>query len=157
MPLTYDHSPSGLVFPPGTIEASVRMALKHHDSALKLDYANDTDWGGRQVWQVLKKVSAEGHVEVVCRWRDPITREPLPLSHGLVDHVKTLDLNSRAPKLDADAENARHRARLEAEADAEIEFYAAELVDRLRGKKAYLLPRGASRRARQFPNVTEIR
>lgn len=157
MALVYDHAPSGLlVAREAAGEPSVRAALKQLDSRLMLDYMIDPTWQ-RQVWQVLCHVATDQPPMVVCRWRDDATGEPLPLSHGLVDRVRNLHVESRAPKPDPDIENDRHRERLTADADAEIDFYAEELVDRLQGKKAYLLPRGAHRRNRQFPNVTGIR
>lgn len=158
MSLTYDHelTDSGLLVPKGSQEASVRASLKAHDPGLMLDYALDQQHG-KTVWQVLKRVSADRPPMVVCRWRDQLTGEPLPLSHQLVEHVKGLDLNSRAPRIDADAANEVARKRREQDADAELEEYAAELVDRLRGRTIRNLPRGTYRRNTQFRDITGIR
>lgn len=156
MPLAYDHTPSGLIVPAGSHEASVQAALKAHDPALMLDYAIDPAWG-RQVWQVLRRVTSQGQVEVVCRWRDPVSGEPLPLSHGLVDHVRNLSIESRAPVVDHDAENDRLRERNAADAEAEIHEYTRTLVRRLRGIDSTVLPRGVYRRNTQFRNVTDVR
>lgn len=158
MPLVYDHNPTGLVVArEGAGESTVRRALKQHDPRLMLDYVLDTDWGGRQVWQVMVRVSGDAPPHVVCRWRNEQTGEPLELSLGLVEKVRALDLNSRAPKVDPDAENQQMRDALIAAADAEIEWYGEELVKRLKGTTGYLLPRGAHRRNREFPNVTDVR
>lgn len=157
MSLMYDHHPSGLLVAHQEAgEKTVRAALKQMDSRLLLDYAIDPVWQ-RQVWQVLCRHTTDLPPSVVCRWRDETTGEPLPLSHGLVDRVRSLHMESRAPKVDPDADNDRLKAELAKDGDAELEFYAEELVDRLKGKKAYLLPRGLHRRNRQFPNITEIR
>lgn len=157
MTLVYDHDPgSGLVVArEGAEEASVRAALKQFDSRLMLDYALDTYWE-RTVWQVLCRTGSDTPPMVVCRWRetdDPASM-PLPLSHGLVEKVKRLHVESRAPKVNADADNDALKASLKADADAEIEEYASELVDRLRGRTLRSLPRGRYRRNTDFRDIT---
>lgn len=157
MALVYEHDPhSGLaVAREGADEASVRAALKAFDSRLMLDHAIDTDWQ-RVVWQVLCRTGPDTPPSVVCRWRettDPAS-EPLPLSHGLVEKVKRLHVESRALRADADADNDALRARQHADADAEIEEYAAELVDRLRGRTLRPLPRGHYRRNTEFRDIS---
>lgn len=156
MGLVYDHDPrTGLVVAhQGAEEASVRAALKQFDARLMLDYAIDTDWGC-VVWQVLCRTGSDTPPLVVCRWRetdDPASK-PLPLSHGLVEKAKRLHVESRAPKPDADADNAVLRARQNADADAELEEYAAELVDRLRERTLRSLPRGRYRRNTDFRDI----
>lgn len=133
-------------------EASVRMELKRHDDQLTLTPDVD-DETGHVVWTVMKRVGETR--AVVCRWRDEMGR-PLPLSHGLVEFVKCLDLNSRSPREDVLAANDQHTADHQAEADEELEWYAAELVDRLRERTLRPSPRG-QRRGAQFPNLTDIR
>lgn len=137
-------------------EASVRRALKAHDPDLALTPDVD-DETGQIVWTVMKRVGEQRYI--VCRWRDEThpDRTPLPLSHGLVEHVKRLDLNSRAPRIDVQAENDRLQASQREAADEEIEWYSAELVDRLRGRTLRPSPRGQRRRGAQFPNLTDIR
>lgn len=157
MPLVYDHNPTGLVVArEGAGESSVRHALKQHDQRLMLDYAIDTDWG-KKVWQVLCKTGSDTPPAVVCRWRDEQTGEPLELSHGLVDHVKRLDVNGRGRQIEADAANREMRARLEQDADAEIDWYARQLVKKLKGTSGIVLPRGQYRRRTQFADVTDVR
>lgn len=157
MPLVYDHNPTGLVVArEGSSEASVRAALKQHDGRLMLDYAIDQEWQ-KQVWQVMCKTGADTPPMVVCRWRDDQTGEPLELSHGLVDKVKRLDLNGRHKNIEADAANRELRERMDADADAELEWYSAELVKQLRGKSSAILPRGGYRRNTRFANVTDVR
>lgn len=156
VPLVYDHDPSGLlVARESASEEAVRRALKQLDSRLMLDYMIDTEWQ-RTVWQVLCRVSADQPPAVVCRWRG-VDGEPLPLSHGLVEKVRGLHMDSRAPRVDADAENQRLRDRIDADADAELEEIARELVPRLQGKKSSVLPRGLHRRGTAFADVTDIR
>lgn len=153
MTLVHNRLSSGLVVASQAAdESSVRRALKQHDPALILTPDNPDD--GPIVWTVLKRVGDGVHV--VCRYRDE-HGNPLPLSHGLVEYVKRLDLNSRAPKVDVMAENDRLRERVREDDSAELEEYAAELVERLRGKKSHMLPRGLHRRRTQFPNVTDVR
>lgn len=159
--LVYDHDPGSglLVARQGAEEASVRRALKDFDDRLMLDYAIDEEWG-RLVWQVLCRTGSTTPPHVVCRWRadegDP-TSEPLPLSHGLVERVKRLHVTSRAPRVDVDALNDQHIEQVRGEADAELEEYAAELVDRLKGKSGALLPRGTYRRRTIGRDITGIR
>jgi hypothetical protein len=155
VPLVHHETPSGLVVATqASDETSVRRALKQFDDRLMLDKMIDPDWG-RIVWQVLCRVAADQPPRVVFRWRGP-DGEPLPLSHGLVEQAKRLHVASRAPREDPAAANDRLRARHEEAAGEEIEFYAAELVERVKGKKSHLLPRGLHRRNRMFPNVTGI-
>lgn len=155
MPLVYDHDPGSglLVAREGAEEASVRRALKQFDPRLMLDYAIDTEWG-RTVWQVLCRTGPDTPPAVVCRWRNPVSGEPLPLSHGLVERVRHLHVESRAPKPDADADNDALLARRRAEADEVTEQYAAELVDRLRERTLRCLPRGRYRRRTAFRDIT---
>lgn len=151
--LVHNRLDSGLVVASQAAdESSVRRALKQHDPALMLTPDNPGD--GPIVWTVLKRVGEGAHV--VCRYRDE-HGNPLPLSHGLVEHVKRLDLNSRAPRVDALEENDRFQQKIREEDSAELEAYAAELVERLRGKKSHNLPRGRYRRRTDFANVTGIR
>lgn len=155
--LVYDHHPSGLVVAnQAADEASVRRALKQFDGRLMLDYAIDPEWG-RVVWQVLCKTGSTTPPMVVCRWRDERTGEPLPLSHGLVEKAKRQHSESRAPKLDALEENDRLQEKIRVEDSEELDEYAKEVVERLRGKKSHNLPRGRYRRNTDFANVTDVR
>jgi hypothetical protein len=157
VPLIESRLNSGLVLATtASDEASVRMALKRHDPDLTLTPDIDPDTN-RIVWTVMKRVGETRHV--VCRWRDNQhpDRPPLPLSHGLVEHVKRLDVNSRSPKVDAQTVNDRRRER-QREEDAEmLAEYAHELVKRLRGHSTPVLPRGSYRRNTRFRDVTDVR
>lgn len=157
MPLIESRLNSGLVLATNaTDEASVRRALKQHDPDLTLTPDVDPDTN-RIVWTVMKRVGETRHV--VCRWRDNQhpDRPPLPLSHGLVEHVKRLDVNSRAPRVDVQAENDRRRERQREEDTEMIAEYARELAKRLHGNATPALPRGVYRRNTQFANVTDVR
>jgi hypothetical protein len=155
--LVHSQLGSGLVVASEAMdEASVRRALKQHDPDLALTPDVD-DETGRVVWTVMKRVG-EGRM-VVCRWRDETDpeRRPLPLSHGLVEKVKRLDLNSRAPRVDVEAENLRLQEKGREEDIEQIEWYARELAKRLHGHSTSVLPRGRYRRSTAFRDVTDVR
>lgn len=157
MPLIESRLNSGLVVATSASdEVSVRRALKQHDPDLTLTPDID-DETGRIVWTVMKRVGEGRHV--VCRWRDEQhpDRPPLPLSHGLVEQVKRLDLNSRAPRVDVQAENDRRRERQREDDTEMLAEYAHDLVRRLRGRSTPVLPRGAYRRNTHFRDVTDVR
>lgn len=144
MALAFSETRSGiLVGHEAADERSVRKELKKLDDHLLLDFDG-------QAYQVLKRVSSDGHVRRVCSWRDDYGH-PLPLSHGLVDRVNSLRVDGRIAAVDVEAHNqsildAQHR-----ETDEMIEWYAKELKPRLRGTRSSNLPRG-NRRNRLFPD-----
>jgi|SRR5450759_634775 len=145
MALTYSETRSGLVVGrEAADERSVRSALKAIDDHLLLDFTGEC-------YQVLKRVSSEGHVRRVCSWRDDAGR-PLPLSHGLVDRVDSLRVDGRVPAVDVEAENQKLQDAQAAEADELLAWYAKEAKPRLRGTRSSNLPRGTHRRQVIFPD-----
>lgn len=84
-------------------ERDVTRALKDFDDRLILSQEVDQDYG-RFVYVVVRRWSASHDAALICEWRDDDGR-PLPLSHRLVDKVKHLSVNSRAPQADAVAHN----------------------------------------------------
>lgn len=142
---------SGLVLAcEGADEAAVRRALKQFDQRLMLDKLPD-DQHQAFVYVVLCRTGSDTPPHRILSWRDDDGR-PLPLSHAIVEEAKRLHAGSRAPRVDVDAENDRLVARQQAEEREELEAYAADIVERLRGRTSYLLPRGIGRRRTQFPD-----
>lgn len=104
----YSRSDSGLTVAEHGMDAvAVQRALQEHDRDLRL-IPQESDYYGRIVYKVARVTGGDRPVQWVMTWR---TREgeALPLSMRLVDKVKELDLNSRAPKEDEDVLNARLR------------------------------------------------
>lgn len=149
MGLVFSETSSGLVAAHmGADEVSVRAALKDHDRDLNLEWKRVN---GQHIWYVTKYSGSERRDDWICDW--VADGQPLPLSHGLVQRVKDLDMNSRWVEPDAEEENDRMVAALRAESDAEIEELSKEVVDRYRGKTNHLLPRGVYRRNTRFRDV----
>lgn len=143
---------SGLVLAQeGADEAAVRRALKQFDPRLMLARDEIDRRTGRIVYVVLCRTGGDTPPTRVCSWRDN-DGAPLPLSHGLVEQVKHLHAGSRAPRVDVERANAELVARQQAAEQEELEAYAADVVERLRGRRSYLLPRGIARRRTQFPD-----
>lgn len=105
-------------------EGQIAAALKDIDSALILTWEFED---GRQVWKVHAYAGSDRPAQYLCSWRDERTSEPLPLSHGLVEQVKRMRLDSRADRIDADAHNAKLRSdetkRFESEMDEVAEDF----------------------------------
>lgn len=103
----------------GSDAVAVQRALQEHDRDLRL-IPQESDHYGRIVYKVARLTGGDRPVQWVMSWR---TRdgEALPLSMRLVDKVKELDLNSRAPKDDPDDLNAQVRAERERDLDREME------------------------------------
>jgi hypothetical protein len=124
MPLVYTRQDSGLVVAEhASDEASVARALRDHDSDLRL-VRQLSESLGALVWKVYRYAGSERPAEFVCAWTDR-SGTPLPLSHRLVDMVKGLDRNSRAPVADADTLNARRKER----AEKEVQRHNQDLID----------------------------
>lgn len=129
-------------------QASVTAALRSHDRDLRLLWKVID---GQRVWYVVKFLGSERPADWICDWeRDG---EPLPLSHGLVERVKALDLNSRAVHADPEELNDRLTAEGLAEVNGAIDELARDLVERYRGTKSHLLPRGVYRRNTRFKDM----
>jgi hypothetical protein len=106
--LVYSRSDSGLVVAEhGADESAVARALKDHDRELRL-VRQLSESLGVLVWKVYRYAGSEQPAQFLCAWTDR-SGTPLPLSHRLVDMVKDLDRNSRAPRMDAETLNAQAR------------------------------------------------
>lgn len=95
--------------------------------------------GDRLGWAVLKHLGSAVDAQWICDWDD--NGEPLPLSHGLVQRVKDMDLNSRAPIIDPEALNDQMVEEARAEFGDAADSAAADIVERLRERTLYCLPR----------------
>lgn len=113
----------------GADHASVARALREHDDLLRLAPMPSDDG---IVWTVMRYQGGDRPASIVCKWFDHARREPLPLSHRLVDHVKMLDRNTRGRVEDVDAANERLRETVARDFDADVDEIAR---DGLKGMK----------------------
>lgn len=145
--LIYSRTPSGLdVAFNAADERSVAQALREFDDDLRLVW-KVVD--GQKVWEVVHHNGSDKAATWITDWTDE-DGDPLPLSHGLVQRVKELHMESRAPQHDPlDLNDAIERAARE-ELDAEIDWYAEQLVKTYRGRTLHALHRGAYRRNTRF-------
>lgn len=151
MSLVYSETSSGLtVANVAADERSVTAALRQHDPDLSLDWKLAPS--GERCWYVTRYLGSARTDEWVCDWADAYGN-PFPLSHGLVQRIKDLDLNSRHQEADPDELNEHARAARAAESDAELEWYSAELVKHYRGRSGVILPRGTYRRKTEFRDI----
>jgi hypothetical protein len=105
--LAYSQLESGIVLAQekGGGYPEIRAALKRHDQNLELGQVAG-------VWKVYYRFGSEPHqIEFLTDWRDP-DGTPRELSHGLVDHVRGQDRNSRVKRPNADELNAQRREQL---------------------------------------------
>lgn len=130
-------------------ERSVAAALREFDPDLRLLWKIR---GGGQMWEVVKFMGHDRDAVWICDWDSP-DGQPLPLSHGLVQKVKDLHLESRTPHVDVEELNHRMVADSLADWHAEVDHMSAELITRLRGRTSYLLPRGLYRRNTRFKDI----
>lgn len=110
MGLVESRTDSGLILvEQSTDGAAIGRALKQHDPSLELQ-----QWphpSGTWLYKVVAR-AGDGSVRTVYV-HQLADGTPLPLSSRLLDEVKRLDRNSRAPVASEDALNAAHRAGLD--------------------------------------------
>lgn len=114
------HTATGLVVAEhASDERSVQAELRRLDPSLRL--TRELHPSGRIEYVIVKTFTDDA--AVLCHWRDEVTGMPLPLSHSIVDKVRRLDPNTRAPQVDAAAHNAALQDRVArdfAEASADL-------------------------------------
>ncbi len=123
MSLVYQRADSGLVVAShGAGEAAVARALREFDDDLRL-VKQYSDENQRQVWKVFVYRGPDTPAVFLTGWWDE-HGVPFPeLTMLLVEKVKRLHKNSRAPGVDIDKENAvftQARRRQERQDDADI-------------------------------------
>lgn len=98
-------------------EAAVRSALKeiHPDLLLIPPGAtfSSRPEQERRGYRVYQRVSADMEPVFILAWIDEGTREPLPLSSGIVEAARRADKNTRGRQLDEAARNAIRDTELE--------------------------------------------
>jgi hypothetical protein len=109
-------------------ERQVSGSLRDFDDRLRLAQEVDAEYGCF-VYRVVRVWSNDHDAAVICEWRDE-QGMPLPLSHRLVDKVKTLSMNSRAPQVDVVAHNDALVAAQQREADELFEELARDAARR---------------------------
>lgn len=115
----------------GADHASVEAALRDHDRQLSLEGLLSPSHGVI-AWRVKRAVGGDRPSQVVCTWMNE-EGVPLPLSHRLVDLVKTLDPNTRGHNdhyVDPDAANAALLAERARDAEADDEEWARDISRR---------------------------
>ena len=148
------HTASGLVVAEDAAdERAIQAALQDHDRDLRLSRESHPAGG---IEYVVVFTRGDQAAIVVCRWRDEVTGQALPLSHGLVAKVKTLDLNSRAVRLDAFAHNDALIEQVEREMSEAAEDIARD-IERRHGRlpvfhpsRALQLSRSRARRVKEI-------
>ena len=123
-------------------EPEVAARLRQFDRQLVLTWEVDEHHQAR-VWRVFKRMGSDRPAVWICDWRDDYGN-PLPLSSRLVDRVRDLSMNSRAPKPDAET----HNQRLREEADKQFQEETGDIAKWHGGRHGRLacLPRGVSLR-----------
>jgi hypothetical protein len=151
----YEKSDSGLLVPHlAGGEADISRALREHDPDLRLVPQASASLG--VYWSVYRYAGSDRPAEHVCSWVDYQRDTPKPLSHGLVEHVRSLDRNLRGPVVDHDAANARVRREATERAERQAQDMAEDWAS-LEGRSA-CLPRSASlRQARSRTGYHEQR
>jgi hypothetical protein len=117
-------------------ESSVRRALKDRDPRLRL-VPQHSDHFGCTVYKVFYDLGSDRPAEFFFGWWNDEMTEAYPLSHALVDMVDRLDKNSRAPKYDPDAEEARIKAERYADYHRDMDELVRDVDARLSGKKSF--------------------
>jgi hypothetical protein len=134
---------SGLLLPAAD-ERSVERELQALDPRLFLTYEIE---GGRQVYRVMCEYAGD-HFAPVCDWRDE-KQQPLPLSSGLIELVRSLRPRGGVTAQEAIAANEKLQARVEADFENEVDEIVGDMAPRMRETRAACLPRGPHlRRAR---------
>jgi hypothetical protein len=122
--LVYSRTDSGLLVAEegASDEKAVGRLLRDYDSDLRLVPATFHD--GRLGYKVYRYAGPDRPAEFICYWGNE-EGEPYPLSSRLLDKVRELDRNSRAPYLSEDELNARAQEKRE----RQIRQDAEDLVD----------------------------
>jgi hypothetical protein len=126
MSLVLSQTRSGLhVAEHGSDERTVSMLLRTFDPGLVLSKEVDPIHGCF-VYVVVKRQGDRSAVHI-CDWRDELGN-PLPLASSLVDKVKSLHADSRAPRVDVLALNDNLRANQERDLREELYWHAKEAL-----------------------------
>lgn len=122
----------------------VERELKKLDLALFIDKEWDAQFG-RLVYSVKLFLAPSLPPHLVCDWRDPATREPLPMSFGLYLKVKQQEYeNTRRARPLADevrAENEQRQQRLAEESEGHYRDVAGDLIPAIKGLRSPMFHR----------------
>lgn len=151
MPVTRPHR-SGLTLVEDSLdEQAVQAQLALIDDRLYLSWEVRR---GRQLYRVLYDRGDQTPAPI-AEWCGP-NGEPLPLSSGLVEHVKSLRPRDGIVDLEGpQRRNEERAAKLKAESDAAMDEIAADVGPRISDKRSAVLHRGVHlRRARARRGIT---
>ena len=123
---------------PAADERSIERELQALDDRLFLTYEIER---GRAVYRVMCEY-AGGKFMPVCDWRDA-KGEPLPLSSGLVEQVRSQRPRGGVTVQESIAANERLQEQVTADFEAEVDEIVADMGPRIAGKRSACLPRGA--------------
>lgn len=111
-------------------ERDLSRLLKRVDPDLRLVWQVDDRFQAR-VYKVYKFVSERHPATWICDWRGD-SGEPLPLTSGLVEYVRSLQGGSRRPEDDPLAHNDKLEAQIEKEWQERLEQQVKDGERRLR-------------------------
>jgi len=133
-----------LVVEEATDFRAVDAALADIDRRLFIAYEIEA---GRPVYRVMVDQGDHG-AAVLCDWRDE-HGQPLPLSSGLVEQVKSQRPREGPDLGRSERANAELKARQLADFDEAVDGIAEDVGARMSGRRSAVLPRGIGlRRAR---------
>jgi hypothetical protein len=132
------------IYLPAADERSIERDLQLLDPRLFLTFEVER---GRQVYRVMCEYAGD-HYACVCEWRDD-KQQPLPLSSGLVELVRSLQPRGGTTVQEAIAANERLQVQVEADSEREIDEIVADMGPRIAGRRSPVFHRGPHlRRAR---------
>lgn len=141
--LIYSRTDSGLLVAENGSgdERAVARALRDYDPDLRLVPQGVA--GGRMAYKVYRYCGSERPAEFICFWGNE-RGEPYPLSHRLLDKVRSLDKNQRGSEDYRSEDELNEQAKAARERQAEEDAQA--LLDdwKTREGRSALLPRGPS-------------
>jgi hypothetical protein len=136
--------PSGLLVP-AQDERAIERELARIDPRLYLTYEIER---GQRLYRVMCEYAGDKYLPV-CDWRDE-QGEPLPLSTGLLELVRSLAPRGGVTAQETFEANERLRQQAEREFHDDLEEIVADMGPRLRETRSAVLPRGTHlRRSRE--------
>jgi len=122
---------------PAADERTVERELQRLDPRLYLTYELER---GRPCYRVMCEYAGDKFLPV-CDWRDE-KGEPLPLSSGLVEQVRSLSPRGGVAVQESIAANEALQAQVDADSEREIDEIVADMGPRISEKRSACLPRG---------------
>jgi hypothetical protein len=123
----------------------IERELRALDPALFLD--PEIDLQGRFVWTVKEHIGSAVPPHLVFEWRDPQSKDPLPLTWGILDRVRRSEKGRGTTWVgEINKANDARRERLRQDADAVYQEITDDVTPRMRDTRSAVLPRGVGLR-----------